>query len=92
MKSSRQKMMKASFEALALLEKAMKVTTKVNLSNSDRIIKNMSELCSLIEEMIDASEEEMEKKWKEWENSFQDKTDILIGQYVMAEQELKRKK
>ncbi len=92
MKSSRQKMMKASFEALALLEKAMKVTTKVNLSNSDRIIKNMSELCSLIEEMIDASEEEMEKKWKEWENSFQDKADILVGQYVMAEQELKRKK
>ncbi len=84
--------MKASFEALALLEKAMKVTTGVNLSNSDRIIKNMAELCSLIEEMIDASEEEMEKKWKEWENSFQDKTDILIGQYVMAEQELKRKK
>ncbi len=92
MKSGRQKMMKASFEALALLEKAMKVTTKVNLSNADRIIKNMAELCSLIEEMIDASEEEMESKWKEWENSFQDKTDILIGQYVMAEQELKRKK
>ena len=84
--------MKASFEALALLETAMKATINVNLSNSDRIIKNMAELCSLIEEMIDASEEEFEKKWDEWENSFQDKADILVGQYVMAEKELKRKK
>jgi len=92
MKSSRQKLIKSSFEALASLETAMKATTKVNLSNSDRIIKNMAEICSLIEEMIDASEEEFEKKWDEWENSFQDKADILIGQYVMAEQELKRKK
>ncbi len=92
MKSSRQKLIKSSFEALASLETAMKATIKVNLSNSDRIIKNMTEICSLIEEMIDASEEEFEKKWDEWENSFQDKADILVGQYVMAEQELKRKK
>ncbi len=92
MKSDKQKLIKSSFEALASLETAMKATVKVNLSNSDRIIKNMTEICSLIEEMIDASEEDFKKKWDEWENSFQDKADILVGQYVMAEQELKRKK
>ena len=92
MKSDKQKLIKSSFEALASLETAMKATVKVNLSNSDRIIKNMTEICSLIEEMIDASEEDFEKKWNEWENSFQDKADILVGQYVMAEQELKCKK
>ena len=85
-------MLKASFDALASLETAMKATLNVNLSNSDRIVKNMAELCSLIEEMIDASEEEFEKKWDEWENSFQDKTDILVGQYAMAVEELKIKK
>ena len=91
MKSDKQKLIKSSFEALASLETAMKATVKVNLSNSDRIIKNMTEICSLIEEMIDASEEEFEKKWDEWENSFQDKADILTANYILAERELKLK-
>ena len=92
MKSDKQKMVKASFEALASLEKAMEITKKVGISNSDRIVKNMTEICHLVEEMMEANEEEMEKHYKEWESKFEDKTDMMIGQTIMAMEELKRKK
>ena len=84
--------MKASFEALASLETAIKVTKETNISNSDRIIKNMTEICNLVESMMDSSEEEMEKNYKEWASKFEDKTDMLIGQTMMAVQELTKKK
>ncbi len=92
MKSDKQKLVKSSFEALASLEIAIEATKKANPSNSDRMIKNMTELCKLVEEMMDATEEGLEKSFEEWQSKFEDKTDILIGQIVMAEQELKRKK
>ena len=92
MNSDKQKLVKASFEALASLEKAMEVTRKLGISNSDRMIKNMTEICNLIESMMDSSKEEMEKNYKKWASEFEDKTDILIGQSLMAVEELNRKK
>ena len=92
MKSSRQKLIKSSFEALASLETAIEATKKANPSNSDRLTKTMVEICHLVEDIMDVDEEEMEEKCKEWESKFEDKTDMMIGQMIMAEQELKRKK
>ena len=69
MKSAQQKLVKASFEALASLETAIEATKKINPSNSARMVKNMTEICGLVEEMMDCKLEEMEKNYERWSNS-----------------------
>ena len=93
MKSGQQKMVKASLEALASLEEAIKVINKTNLPDKDkkRITGNMVDICDLTEKIMYCSEEQLEKMFNEGiEKQFEDMADMLIGQSIMAEHKLKK--
>ena len=94
MKKDQQRLVKASLEALASLEEAVKVVNKTSLSDKDkkRMTENMLKICKLTEKAMDCDEEELEKIYDKWAEEFEDRTDMLIGQSLMAVEELKRKK
>ena len=94
MKKDQQGLVKASLEALSSLEEAIKVTNKTNLSDRDkkRMTENMLKICKLTEKAMDCGKEELEKIYEKWAEEFEDRTDMLIGQSLMAVEELSRNK
>ncbi len=93
MKSDQQKLVKASLEALASLEEAIKAINKTNLPDKDkkRITGNMVDICDLTEKLMYCSEEQLEEMFNEGiEKQFDDMADMLIGQTIMAKHTLKK--
>ena len=92
MKPEQEALVKASLEALASLEEAIKAVNKTKLPDRDkkRIAGNMSDLCELTEKLMYCTEEQLEEMFTKGniEKQFEDMADILIGQTVMAQQKL----
>ncbi len=90
----RQQAVKAGLEALASLEQCMKIFEQHKISELSKknALRNMKGLCKLIEEIMYCKEEELEKKYDEWETEMSDRCDMFIGQSIMALEELKHNK
>ena len=85
MKSGKQKLVKASLEALASLEEAIKAVNKTNLPDKDkkRIAGNMLDICKLTEKLMYCSEEQLEEMFtKGVEKQFDDMANILTFQLI----------
>jgi hypothetical protein len=92
MKEDQKNLVQSSLKTLAILEDVIKVIERQNVSNKDRTIKNIVEMCKLIEEFAYADEEYIEKNYKRWQEQVEARCDQFIGQSVLALQELKSKK
>lgn len=84
----RKNLINAGLEALASLESAIQVSDRIGEKKAS---ENMKELCDLVEQMMYCPEEEAEKKLNKIMDEMEDRCNLLIGQTLTAQYNLKVK-